>query len=53
MNLLFNSFEGSDEEKWLGNRRKGYTVKCRETPFGVCKNPIGLSMYDGPMETFE
>ena len=32
---------------------KGYTVKCRETPFEVCKNPIGLSMYDGPMETFE
>ena len=22
VNLLFNSFEGSDEEKWLGNRRK-------------------------------
>ena len=22
MNLLFNSFEGSNEENWLGNRRK-------------------------------
>ena len=24
MNLLFNSFEGSNEEKWVGSRRKRF-----------------------------
>ena len=24
MNLLFNSFEGSNEEKWVGNTRKRF-----------------------------
>ena len=32
-------------------------MKCEETPFdreqGACENHVGLSMYDGPMETVE
>ena len=31
-------------------------MKCGEMPFGeekACENPVGLSMYDGPMETVE
>ena len=31
-------------------------MKCRETPFlgeGACENPVGLSRYDGPVETVE
>ena len=31
-------------------------MKCREASFegeGFCENPVGLSMYDGPMETVE
>ena len=31
-------------------------MKCRETSFeseGLCVNPVGLSMYDGSMETVE
>ena len=40
---------------WVTEGR-GSAVKRREAAFEggeVCKNPIGLSMYDGPMETVE
>ena len=33
-----------------------YDGMCGETPFeeeGTCKNPVGLSMYDGHMEAVE
>ena len=36
---------------------RGSIVKCGETLSerggGACENPVGLSMYDGPMETAE
>ena len=33
---------------------RGFIVKCGETSFeGVCKNPMELSMCDGPLETVE
>ena len=31
MILLFNSFEGSNEEKWVVAEGRGSIVKCRET----------------------
>ena len=34
MNLLFNSFEGSTEEKWVITEGRGSVVTCRETSFG-------------------
>ena len=54
INLLFNGFEGSYGEKWVGNRRKRFY---REMPGNIVlgrrvgKTPVGLSMYDSPMET--
>ena len=62
MNLLFYGFEGSNEEKWVGNNARVSIVKYGETPFeelglggggGACKNPVGFSVRDGPMETVE
>ena len=33
MNLLFYGFEGSNEEKWVGNKARVSIVKYGETPF--------------------
>ena len=33
MNLLYNSLEGSNEEKWVGKKGTGSIVKCREMSF--------------------
>ena len=52
----FASFEGSNEEKWVGNRRKKFYGEMQRNVIwggGVCENPVGLSMYDGLMETIE
>ena len=54
--MLFNSFERSNETKKRGNKRKRFYGKMQGNfVLGgwVYENPIGLSMYDGPMETFE
>ena len=56
MNLLFNSFEGSTEEKWVITEGRGSVVTCRETSFGgggACENLVGLSMYDRRWERWE
>ena len=49
--------KGSNEEKMGGaTEERGSIVKYGETPFeggggvGTCGNPVGLSIYDGPME---
>ena len=54
INLLFNGFEGSYGEKWVGNRRKRFYREMQgNIVLGrrVGKTPVGLSMYDSPMET--
>ena len=33
MNLLFNGFEGSNEEKWVGNKGRVSIIKYGEMPF--------------------
>ena len=49
--------EGSHEKNEEATEGRGSMVKCGETPFnrgqGACEYPVGLSMYDGPMETVE
>ena len=50
------SFEGSNEERWVGNRRKRFYSEIKEIFIwegGVCKNPKGVFMYGDLMETFE
>ena len=42
---VFNSFQDSNEEKWVVTEGRGSIVKCRETLFegeGVFENPVGL-----------
>ena len=49
MNLLCNSFEGSNEKKWVTTEGKGSRVNYRETPFegeGFVKIP-----WDSPYMT--
>ena len=49
MNLLCNSFEGSNEKKWVATEGKGSRVKYRETSFegeGFVKIP-----WDSPCMT--
>ena len=56
MNLFFYSFEGSNEEIRVGNRRKRFYGEMQgNVVWGgvVCENPVGLSMYDGSIETVE
>ena len=55
MNLLFNFFEGSNEEI-LGRQQKEEVLclnvgKRRFRGKGLCENPVTLSVYDGLMET--
>ena len=53
--MLF-SFEGSNEEKWLCKTRKRLYSEMQGNIIwggGVCENPVGLSMYDGPMGTVD
>ena len=55
-NLLFNFFEGSNEE--IMGRKQKEEVLCWNLGNAVrgqgrCKNPVRLSMYDGPVETVE
>ena len=35
LNLLFNGFEGSNEKKWVGNRRQRFLMGHGETLFDV------------------
>ena len=56
MNLLFNSFEGSNEEKRVGKKGKTFYSEMQGNVVRrgwVCENLIKLSMYDGPIETIE
>ena len=44
-----------DEKNGEATERRGFIVKCGETPFEgwACENPVELSMCDGPIETYE
>ena len=33
LNLLFNSFQGCNEEQWVVTEGRGSILKCRETSF--------------------
>ena len=42
------------KKKWEENRGKRfYSEMWRKAEKGACKNPVGLSMFDGPKETVE
>ena len=59
-------FRESNIKKGEETESRGYVVKCRKIPFlgggaevwevwvrGFCENPVGLSLYEGHMETVE
>ena len=44
------------KKNWGGNRKKTFYSEMWETLFeggGICGNPVGLSMYDSPLETVQ
>ena len=54
MNLLFNFFEGSNEEILVRQqKREVYGEMWGKAVWGggACENPVRLSMYDGLMKT--
>ena len=52
MNLLFNWFDGFNEEYWVSNKRKRFYGEVWGDAAwgeGTCENPVRLSMCDGTM----
>ena len=48
MNLLFYGFEGSNEEKWVGNKARVSIVKYGETPFDEGGEGLVRIQWDSP-----